>query len=318
MTTLTLYQIAQEYRHITDVLMNSDADEQTIKDTLEGEAWSLECKAQNYGFVIRNLEATAESIKQAEADMAARRKSIENRADYLRERLKTGMEIAGVQKLECPYFVASIRKNPPSVDVFEPALIPSEFMLQPAPPPPAPDKTVPYVQKPKTGGSSGGNTPIYINIDDVNSNKPFDKIDTTWKPNRGGRTITNTPQLYQEQQLQRVYNKTAKVLEQQHQYNIEKKIKNIRNFENKTTYEKNKIIKEIYEETECGDNYELYIDGECALIYNDNISLDSPEDLILCREMSILTEIKNMMRLAYNAGARGEQFVVDSERIEEG
>jgi hypothetical protein len=141
MTSITLFEIAKEYRHITDVLMDSGADEQTLTDTLEGERWPLELKAQNYGFVIRNLQATAASIKEAEKLMADRRKSIENRAAALLERLKTGMEIAGVSKLECPYFAVSIKNNPPSVEVFEPGLVPAEFMKQPEPPPPAPDKT---------------------------------------------------------------------------------------------------------------------------------------------------------------------------------
>jgi len=48
MSNLTLYQIAAEYRAITDVLMDSGCDDQTLKDTLEGEAWPLELKAQNY------------------------------------------------------------------------------------------------------------------------------------------------------------------------------------------------------------------------------------------------------------------------------
>jgi hypothetical protein len=140
MTALTLFQIATEYRHITDVLMDSGADEQTLKDTLEGEAWPLELKAQNYGFVIRNLQATAASIKEAEDQMRARRQAIEKRALALVERLKTGLEIAGVSKLECPHFALTIKKNPAGVEIFEPALVPAEFMRQPDPPPAAPDK----------------------------------------------------------------------------------------------------------------------------------------------------------------------------------
>jgi hypothetical protein len=143
MTALTLFEIAREYRHITDVLMDSGADEQTIKDTLEGEAWPLELKAQNYGFVIRNLQATAASIKDAEEQMKARRQAIEKRAAALMERLKTGLEVAGVQKLETPHFALTIKKNPPSVEVWDERQIPAEFMrvaLPPPPPAPAPDK----------------------------------------------------------------------------------------------------------------------------------------------------------------------------------
>lgn len=143
MTALTLFQIAAEYRHVTDVLMDSGVDEQTLTDTLEGEAWPLELKAQNYGFVIRNLQATAASIKEAEEQMKARRQAIEKRAAALLERLKTGLEIAGVQKLETPHFALTIKKNPPSVDVWDERQIPAEFLRTPEPPPPpapTPDK----------------------------------------------------------------------------------------------------------------------------------------------------------------------------------
>lgn len=143
MTALTLFQIAAEFRHITDVLMDSGCDEQTLTDTLEGEEWPLALKAQNYGFVIRNLESTAASIKEAEKQMADRRKSIEKRAAALIERLKTGLEIAGVQKLECPHFAITIKKNPPSVDVWDEKQIPAAYMRTPEPPPPpvaVPDK----------------------------------------------------------------------------------------------------------------------------------------------------------------------------------
>ena len=51
------------------------------------------------------------------------------------------MEVAGIQKIECPHFQLAIKKNPPSVDVFEPSIVPAEFMRQPDPPPLQIDKT---------------------------------------------------------------------------------------------------------------------------------------------------------------------------------
>lgn len=143
MTAMTLFDIAREYRHITDVLQDSGCDPQTLTDTLEGEAWPLEVKAQNIGFVIRNMEALAASMKDAEKQMADRRKATEKRAAALAEYLKTGMEIAGVSKLETPHFALTIKKNPPGVDIWDEKQIPAEFMRvppPPPPPPPAPDK----------------------------------------------------------------------------------------------------------------------------------------------------------------------------------
>lgn len=141
MTALSLYQIAAEHRQMVERLMQTQDDAAVIADTIEAESYPLEVKAQNVAYAVKNLEATAAAIKQAEQEMAARRKAIENRAENIKEYLKTCMEIAGVTKIECPHFALSIKSNPPSVDVFEPSLIPAEFMRQPEPPPPVIDKT---------------------------------------------------------------------------------------------------------------------------------------------------------------------------------
>lgn len=136
-----LYEIAAEYRDAATKLAELDLDAQTIADTLEGLSGDLETKAQNVAFFVRNLEATAAAIKQAEADMAARRKAMENRADGLKRYIFESMTVAGIEKIECPHFRLAIKNNPAAVDVFEPGLVPSSFMRTPEPPPPAPDKT---------------------------------------------------------------------------------------------------------------------------------------------------------------------------------
>jgi carboxylesterase type B len=141
MTAISLYQIAADHRRMVESLLATDNDEQTIADTIEAESFPLEVKAQNVAYAIRTLEANAAAIKEAEKQMAERRKAMENRATHIKEYLKTCMEIAGVTKMECPHFALTIRSNPPSVEVYEPSLVPTQFMKTPEPPPPAPDKT---------------------------------------------------------------------------------------------------------------------------------------------------------------------------------
>mgnify|MGYP003435090174 FL=1 len=136
-----LYELAAEYRADAEKLADMDLDEQTLADTLEGLGGELEVKAQNVIMFTRNLEATAAAIKEAEAQMAARRKALENRAAGLRRYVLENMQFAGIQKIECPFFKLSIRDNPAAVEIYEPGLIPAQFMKQPEPPPPSPDKT---------------------------------------------------------------------------------------------------------------------------------------------------------------------------------
>lgn len=137
---LALYQLADLYLQDLQKLADLDLDEQTVADTLEGLSGELEVKATNVAAFTRNLEASAEAIKNAEAAMAARRRSIERRAESLRAYLKANMERVGIVKIESPQFCLAIKKNPPAVHVEAPELVPAEYMKTPPPPPPVLDK----------------------------------------------------------------------------------------------------------------------------------------------------------------------------------
>lgn len=137
---ITLYQLADEYVEALRAMAEMELDEQAVADTLEGLSGELQVKATNVAMFVRNLEATAEAIKVAEQQMAARRKAIENRAQRIRDYLQSQMEKTGISKIECPYFKLAIRDNPPSVVVDSLDAIPDEYMRQPETPPPAPDK----------------------------------------------------------------------------------------------------------------------------------------------------------------------------------
>ena len=137
---MNLFDIASEYREQVAVLESLDIDEQTLADTLESISGDLTVKSNNIAALCRNMEANASAIKDAEAQMAARRKALENRAKAMRRWLLTGMQVAGVSKIESPYFAITIKKNPPAVEVYEPGLVPAEYMKDPPPPPPEIDK----------------------------------------------------------------------------------------------------------------------------------------------------------------------------------
>lgn len=137
----TLYEIAATYRADATRLADLDLPAEVVTDTLDAMSGELEVKAQNVVMFARDLQATAEAIKAAEEQMAKRRKAIEGRAKHLLEYVHGCMETAGVQKIECPLFRIAVQRKAPSVDVFEPGLLPAEYMRQPETPPAAPDKT---------------------------------------------------------------------------------------------------------------------------------------------------------------------------------
>ena len=126
----SLYEMAVEYRAISDKLHDLDLPEEVIADTLESIGGDIQEKSVNVAKYFRNLEAMADQIKQAEAQMSARRKAIEKRASNLKQYLLTNMERAGISKIESPWFVISIKQNPESVIVDDESAIPRDYFKE--------------------------------------------------------------------------------------------------------------------------------------------------------------------------------------------
>jgi hypothetical protein len=140
MSNLTLYQIAGEYRAAADKLAELDLDPVTLADTLESLGGDLEEKSKNTAFVVRNLEAAADQIDAAVEEMGRRAAALRKNADRVREYIMSNMIFAGVKKLETPYFVITVRDNPPKVVVTDEQTIPPQFFVAPPPPPAKLDK----------------------------------------------------------------------------------------------------------------------------------------------------------------------------------
>lgn len=129
MSLPALYEISSLYREALQRLGDLELDDNAVRDTLEGLKGTLELKATNVAAYCRNLEAVAESIKEAEAKMRARRQAIAHRAQRLREYLRGNMEACGIAKIEAPEFVIAVRQNPPHVEVFDPAQVPNDYRV---------------------------------------------------------------------------------------------------------------------------------------------------------------------------------------------
>ncbi|MCA1852853.1 MAG: siphovirus Gp157 family protein [Beggiatoa sp.] len=128
MTMPTLYEISQTYLQALDALTDPEADipMQAVADTLEGIEGQLQEKAVNIAKFFRNLEATAQAIKEAEEQMARRRRAFDARVKWLRDYLKASMEATGINKIESPWFRLTIQKNPPAVEILDEDAIPDK------------------------------------------------------------------------------------------------------------------------------------------------------------------------------------------------
>jgi len=140
-----LYVLTNQYLELAEKLADGDFDAQTIADTIEASGISdeLAVKAQGIEFVARGAEAHHAAIDAEIARLTALKVHRQKVADGLRAYLKDNMERAGIEKIECPLFRLTIKKNPPSVELLDTSALPAEFWRTPEPKPPvaAPDKT---------------------------------------------------------------------------------------------------------------------------------------------------------------------------------
>ncbi|MAF43137.1 MAG: hypothetical protein CMI54_03060 [Parcubacteria group bacterium] len=121
---MKLYEVTREVEEFLELVQPGD---EGYEDTLDSLKIQWDEKSQAVAAFIGNLEANITAIKQAEKNMVERRKKIEAKAVRLKKYLMENMEQLEVDKIENPYFVATIKKNPPKVVIVDEVKVPDEF-----------------------------------------------------------------------------------------------------------------------------------------------------------------------------------------------
>jgi hypothetical protein len=129
-----LHHRLAEYQYLRDRLQAefSDADEETLRDTLEGLSSLPEALAAVARSYLDDLTLAA-ALGLRIDDMQERLSRIEHRADKKRELVTSVMERADIKKLAEPDFTASLRASPPAVVVTDERQIPQAYW-KPQPP----------------------------------------------------------------------------------------------------------------------------------------------------------------------------------------
>lgn len=126
---LSLYELANDYRNALVELPESGFDEQTIHDTLEGLEGALTVKAQNVAAYCLNLEAEAAAVKEVGQKILDRAQALKTRSESLRNYLYVNMKKSGISEIKANdgSFSATIRANPPAVEIAPDVILPIEF-----------------------------------------------------------------------------------------------------------------------------------------------------------------------------------------------
>lgn len=136
---MKLYELTEEYAALQEMCYDPEADEQTLRDTMEAVWGEIEDKADGYAKIIMGMKADIEILKAEETRLNARRKRLEERAKWLKDTLEANMREIGMTKFKTALFSFNIQKN----GGLEPLVIdgniddiPGRFLI---PQPPVPD-----------------------------------------------------------------------------------------------------------------------------------------------------------------------------------
>lgn len=128
----TLYDLTGDYLVLMDLLEDPEVDTQSIADALVAIGDEIEVKADGYGRVIRNMEATLCGIKAEQERLQTKRKTLENGIARLKDALQNAMVATGKRKFQTDLFTFSIQKNggtlPVVVDV-DVSKLPDELVV---------------------------------------------------------------------------------------------------------------------------------------------------------------------------------------------
>lgn len=125
---MKLYELAQNYLNLQELLENSEVTEEVVLKSLEELDGELEEKAENIAKLIKTLDLEGKAIREEELRLATNRKAMENKAKRLKEYLESLMIATGKTKFKGKLFSFGIQKNALSVDVIDIELIPKEFI----------------------------------------------------------------------------------------------------------------------------------------------------------------------------------------------
>ena len=125
----TLYDIAEEYRELLDLMQSAEVDEETIQDTIEatGLKDDFRNKVDGYLYVIDDLEASNKRIKNEENRLAERRRMQERNAKKMKDMLTDTMQLLDIQKERTDRYTVWVQNNPIKLNIEDEQFIPKEF-----------------------------------------------------------------------------------------------------------------------------------------------------------------------------------------------
>ena len=130
MSALTLYELAEEAAALDDLTAMEDGEWTPEADALHTQLMDqLVSKADAFGGYLRELEAREEVLSTEMARLAARKKRLASRIQWMKNYAASALQRMDRPRLEGTLFTIALHKNPPSLLVnVLPDQLPEEFV----------------------------------------------------------------------------------------------------------------------------------------------------------------------------------------------
>ena len=122
-----MYEITEQFKGLQALIEEGEMDAETLKDTLDGLNTDLMEKGQDVLHFLANLDGDIKAFDAEIKRMAARKRSLSNHYEWLKEYLRSNMIETGITKIECPVFTATLRKAGVKAEVYNEKELPIEY-----------------------------------------------------------------------------------------------------------------------------------------------------------------------------------------------
>lgn len=132
--SLSLYELTDQFLTLEEMALDPEVDPQLIEDSMAALDGDIEFKMENYGKLIRNIEAMTDKVEEKKNRLDARKKTYESRIAALKRNMKSCMQAMGKEKIQTPLFLFYIKQGAESAVIDDVDLVPRDYRA------PQPDK----------------------------------------------------------------------------------------------------------------------------------------------------------------------------------
>ena len=125
---MKLYEFPRETERLVELVMDSEWGNDDIKQEIERVGLKFKEKVVNCVKMMRSLKAQAEVVSKEAERLSNKKKSLINRADWLRSYVQWTMESMEVDQVDDDLFTVRVSKTPPSVLINDQTMIPGEYL----------------------------------------------------------------------------------------------------------------------------------------------------------------------------------------------